>query len=497
MKNNFFLASSILVALISSSVLACTTIIVGDEVTSDGSRLVARSADSKAIKAQVFLIHPKRTNQKGMHSSKARDGANDFIYPLPKNSMRYTTIANSHTKLHGAVGYNELGVGISGTETIYAKDELLKIDPYNEKTGITEDDIPDVLLPRMKSAKEGVLLLGDIVENIGAGEGFGVVFIDKNEAWYFETGTAHHWIANKIPKNKFFVSANQGRLQDYEPNNPNFLSSKGLVELAIKHGAYDPKNDGKFNFTKAYTRDDDRDKTYNYPRVWWVQKMFNPSLKQDIEKGANFPVYLEPEKKLSVKDLKNAMRSHYDGTKFDPYVNQNTNDDIYRTISVFRTYESHIMQVRAWLPMEIGRVTYVALGMADLSVYLPYYYGLDGFIDGYDKGSYECDDESIYWVYRKLQTLVMSDYNKYAPIVKEAYKKFETSLDEKQAKMEKEFVKLYKSDKKKAKALLNKFSQQAMQDAKNLTLDLTNQIFTLLTQDTDTKWKQLNKNKKD
>lgn len=497
MKKKFFLAGLVCLAFIGSSVLACTTILVGEEASNDGSLLAARSADSKAVKAQVFLIHPKQTGQTGFHSSKAHDGANDFKYPLPENSMRYTTVANSHTKLHGAVGYNEAGVGLSGTETIYAKDELLKIDPYNEETGITEDDIPDVLLPRIKSAKEGVLLLGDIVEKIGAGEGFGVIFIDKDEIWYFETGTGHHWIANKQPKDKYFASGNQGRLQDYDPNNKNFLASKGLVEFAIKNGTYNPKKDGKFNFTKAFTRDDDRDITYNYPRVWWIQKMFSPSLKQDITKGSEFPVYLKPDKKLSVKDLKDAMRSHYDGTKHDPYVNQNTKDDIYRVISVFRTYESHVMQVRPWLPMEIGRVTYVALGMADLSVYLPYYYGLDGFIDGYDKGSYQADDESIYWVYRKLQTLVMMDYNKYAPIVKEAYKNFEDSLDIRQEKMEKEYVNLYKTDKNKANKLLNDFSKQAMMDAKLLTMDLTNKIFTLLTEDTDAKWKQLNRNKKD
>nr|WP_172486311.1 C69 family dipeptidase [Campylobacter ureolyticus] len=492
-----FLTSSILVALLSTSALACTTILVGEKVSKDGSTLVARSADSKAIKAQVFLIHPETKNQTGFHSSKAHDGANDFKYPLPENGMRYTTIANSHTKLHGAVGYNDAGVGLSGTETIYAKDELLKIDPYNEETGITEDDIPDVILPRMKSAKEGVLLLGEIVETIGAGEGFGVVFIDENETWYFETGTGHHWIANKLPKDKYFATANQGRLQTYEENNPNYLASKGLIDFAIKNGTYDPKKDGKFNFTKAYTRDDERDTTYNYPRVWWVQKMFNPSMKQKVEDGSNYKVFLEPEKKLSVEDLKAAMRSHYDGTKYDPYVNQNTQDDIYRTISVFRTYESHIMQVRPWLPTEIGRVTYVALGMADLSVYLPYYYGLDGFIDGYDKGSYESDDESIYWVYRKLQTLVMTDYNKYSPVVKEAYKKFEADLNKKQAKFEKEYVELYKKDQAKANKLLNEFSKNTMTEAKELTQKLTNEIFTMLTKDTDAKWKQLNKNKKD
>ena len=497
MKSKFLASAAVIGTLFCGSALACTTILVGNEASNDGSLLIARSADSKAIKAQLFLIHPKKTNQSGIYSSKAHDGASDFTYPLPKDSMRYTTIANSHTKLHGAVGYNEAGVGISGTETIYAKDELLKIDPYNEATGITEDDIPDVILPRMKSAKEGVKLLGQIVESTGAGEGFGVVFVDKDEIWYFETGTGHQWMAVKLPKDEYFVSGNQGRLQNYKENDPNFMGSKNLINFAKEHGAYDPSKDGEFHFGKAYTRNDERDVTYNYPRVFWVQQMFNPSFKQDIADGPNFPVFMKPEKKLSVNDLKTALRAHYDGTKYDPYVSKDEESGIYRAISVFRTYESHVMQVRPWLPQEIGRVTYVALGMSDLSVYLPYYYGLDGFIEGYDKGSYKADDESIYWTYRKLQTLVMMDYNKYAPIVKAAYKKFEDELAIKQAKFEDEYVKIYKKDKKKAHKLLNEFSLKTMKEAKALTQNLTNEIFTMLTDDTDTKLKSLNKNKKD
>ena len=104
--------------------------------------------------------------------------------------MRYTTVPNWKTQLHGAVGFNEAGVGISGTESIFARDDALKLDPYNEETGITEDDIHDVVLPRAKTAREGIEILGSIVETIGAGEGFGVVFVDQKEVWYFETGTA-------------------------------------------------------------------------------------------------------------------------------------------------------------------------------------------------------------------------------------------------------------------------------------------------------------------
>ena len=88
-----------------------------------------------------------------------------------------------------------------------------------------------MLLPRIKSAKEGVKLLGEIVETKGAGEGFGVVFVDANELWYFETGTGHKWIASKIPQDEYFVTANQGRLHAYKENDPNFMGAKMLSNL--------------------------------------------------------------------------------------------------------------------------------------------------------------------------------------------------------------------------------------------------------------------------
>ena len=160
---------------LSASALACTTVVVGEGATADGSFLVARAADSSALKAQHFVIHPAKKNQSGMYRTKDHDGATNFEYPLPKESMRYTTVPNWKTQLHGAVGFNEAGVGISGTESIFARDDALKLDPYNEETGITEDDIHDVVLPRAKTAREGIEILGSIVETIGAGEGFGVV----------------------------------------------------------------------------------------------------------------------------------------------------------------------------------------------------------------------------------------------------------------------------------------------------------------------------------
>ncbi len=82
------------------------------------------------------------------------------------------------------------------------------------------------------TAQEGVALLGHIIETQGTAEGFGVAFVDKDGIWYLETGSGHHWMAAKIPADKYFVSANQGRLVDYVANHPDFMASAGLVDFA-------------------------------------------------------------------------------------------------------------------------------------------------------------------------------------------------------------------------------------------------------------------------
>ena len=457
-------------ALACGSALACTTVVVGSGATADGSILIARAADSSALKAQHLVIHPATKGVKGMYRTADHHGANNFEYPLPENGMRYTTVPNWKTQVHGATGFNEAGVGFSGTESIFARDDALKIDPYNEATGITEDDIPEVLLPRVKTAREGVELLGRIVETIGAGEGFGVVLMDEKEVWYFETGTGHQWLAQRTPKDKYFASGNQGRLQQYDPKSPDFLASKTLVEWATKNGFYDPKKDGEFNFSKAYTRDDARDRDYNDPRVWQVQKILTPSLNQKVTDGRSFPVWATPDSKVTVEDLKTILRNHYESGELashDPYTNGLKGDaEPYRPISVFRTYESHVMQVRPWLPKAIGEVTYLAMGMADLSVYVPIYSG-------------------------------MSAYPKLAPIVTKAYADFEKGLAKRQAAFEAEYVKTVKTDPKKAQADLDHFSIQAMADAEALTEDLLNQVFTVRTEDIQKANFFANRSKKD
>ncbi|MGC7976311.1 C69 family dipeptidase, partial [Salmonella enterica] len=212
-------------------VIACTTLLVGNQASADGSFIIARNEDGSANNAKHKVIHPVAFHQQGEYKAHR----NNFSWPLPETAMRYTAIHDFDTNDNamGEAGFNSAGVGMSATETIYNGRAALAADPYVTKTGITEDAIESVILPVAQSARQGAKLLGDIIEQKGAGEGFGVAFIDSKEIWYLETGSGHQWLAVRLPADSYFVSANQGRLRYYDPNdNANYMASPTLVSFA-------------------------------------------------------------------------------------------------------------------------------------------------------------------------------------------------------------------------------------------------------------------------
>lgn len=478
------LVASMVAAVVSGQSLACTTILVGNQATQDGSYIVARNEDYNANNAKHFIFHSATHKDKSVFHS----NGNKFSYPNPENGLQYTSLSDfdTHNKSMGEAGFNSAGVGMSATETIYNGEKVLAIDPYVTETGINEDSIENVILPRIHSAQEGVELLGKIIETQGAAEGFGVAFVDHSGIWYLETGSGHQWMAQKIPANKYFVSANQGRLTTYKPNNDNYMASPTLISFAEKH-QLGKLMDGEFNFHKAYSQDVKNDQTYNYPRVWTLQHMFTHDLKTKISQGQDFPVFLKPTEKLTVQDVEKALRNHYQGTKHDPYTNQNPKE-AYRPISVFRTQESHVLQVRPKLPNAIGEVEYVSWGMTALGAYIPFYQGMSKVPSGYDIGTDQADSHSIAWKLRKVQTLAMTDWNAFSPIVQKAYRQFENQTANEQQKMEQKYLSIYRKEPKQAQMLIDQFEQKTTDNLIALTENLTNQLFTKMTHNIDMKY---------
>ena len=467
--------------------LACTTIIAGKKATTNGAIIVARNSDSgKAVNSKHLIVHQSRIN---LPDAVFRSNSNDFSYPLTEVSLRYLGLPYwyAHNESMEQVVCNNYGVALSSTETITNSDEVLKVDPYVKKTGITEDSIASVIIQRVKTAREGIELLGHIVSTKGAGEGFGVAIADKNEVWYLETASGHHWAAVKVPDEAYFVSANQGRIQDLDPHDKaNYLLSHGLIEFAEENKLYNPKTDRKFNFRKAFARIIPGDVQYNYLRIYTVIRKFNPEFTADFKKG-EFPTFLKPAKLISKNDVASALRNHYEGTDNDPYTLENP-EEPYRPIAVLRQSNSHITETRSNAAPGIDVVQYISLGMNALGVYIPFYSGIRQVPSPYLLGADKASDDSAFWVYRKLQVLAMRNFKAYAPIIQKEYFVFEENLAARQAQMEEKYNELYKTDPIAALTLLQRFSDQTIEEALTLTKNLTNTVFTLETEAMDKKY---------
>ena len=455
----------------------CTTIIIGQEQTADGSMIVARSEDWDAMEAKNYEIFEDTDN--GPREFVAKDSP--FRCELPEKALGYSALSPYNLHGHwGSAGFNTAGVGMSATESIFSSDEVLKHDPLVEN-GVAENSVFNITLPYVHTAREGVERLGMLIEKYGIAEGFGIGFVDSKEIWYLETACGHRWLACRMPKDQYFVTGNQSRFRTYDPNDKeNYLASADLIEFAEKHGLYNPAQ-GSFDFHEAYARDIKLDTTYNYPRVWGLQQFFSPEIKNDVTKNT-FPVFAKAAHKVTLTELRTAFRFHYDNTEHDPYLNSNPKEP-YRPVSIFRTTQTHLLQVRPELPQAIGCVNYVAMGMADLGVFLPLYQGITSYPEAYTKGNGESSDDSAYWKFRKIMVLGMTNYNKYAPVIKEAYAKFEAETDQRQREMEEEYLRIYKTQPLHAQDLLQAFSDKILNSALDLADRLQEKLFTLMTQD--------------
>lgn len=451
-------------------------------MTADGSMIYGRSDDSNAVKATKLAYYGD--SDEGPEEFVALDSP--FRLKLPRKRAGFSALERANLPYHwGEAGFNSFGVGMSGTETIFSSEKVLAADPYVED-GIGENSVLQIVLPYVSSAREGVERLGALIEEKGSAEGFGVAFLDQREVWYLENAGGHRYLAQKMPDDFYFVSGNQSRYRKYDPEDrDNFLASKDLIEFASANGLYDPAK-GEFDFHEAYSLESENDKTYNYPRVWGLQKMFTPSVKTDVRKN-EFPVFQKADRPLTISDIREAFRFHYDGTSHDPYLHSNPKEP-YRPVSIFRTINTHILQVRPSLPKEIGCLDYMAEGMADLSVFLPLYQGVRSYPYPYTVGTKRSDPVSAYWRFRKVSALGMVNYNAFAPVIKRAYANLEAENDRRQKEMEEEYLAICPTRPLAAHDMLQDFSDKILNHALEVTDALIEELFTLLTKDVQEKY---------
>lgn len=388
---------------------ACTTVLVGKKASIDGSVMVARNDDTfLPITPQKFVMQPAVS---GRHEELAST-QNGFKAPLPENGYRFQATPNVDVPSEGIYdesGFNEKNIAMSATESVYANEKVLAYDPLIAD-GMAEDTMQTMVLPFINSAKEGVSYLGNLIAKYGSPEGNGVIFADKDDIWYMEIVTGHHWVASRIPDDAYVIAANQVGQEQIDFSDPdNFMWSDGIREFVDEHHL-NPDKEG-WNFRHIFGTDTEKDRHYNTPRVWYGQRYLNHEIDQDPE-SSNLPFIRRSSRLISVEDIQYIESSHYNETPFDPLGKGSDAEKArYRAISLNRTQQSHILQVRNDVPAELSAIMWISIGISAFTPYLPFYANATDTDPSFSNTSMTYNVKDAYWMYRTVSMLTESHYS--------------------------------------------------------------------------------------
>ena len=394
------------------AVSACTGFIIGKDLTTDGSTLYGRTEDLEPNHNKNFVVRERKYNKAG---DKFVDETNGFSFDLPTVSYKYTAVPDVTPEqgVFDEAGFNEEGVSISATVSASANDDIQKVDPY-VKDGIAESALTSVVLPHVKTAKEGVELLAKIVREKGAAEGNIVTIADKTGVWYMEILSGHQYAAIKFPDDKYAVFPNTFFLGSVDKNDTeNTILSADLEKIAQDAGTYKEIN-GSFHVAQSYNpplAEADRS------RVWSGIKALDPNADVQYD-DEYFELMHSTSDKLSLRDAMNLQRNRLEGTDFKPQDQMELDgkgipdktkaDPVYKyPISNPNVMEAHIFQLKDNLPANTGGgILWLAMGSPRNAPYLPYYGNISNTSQPYQEMSTAYNENSWYWTVSRINDLV-------------------------------------------------------------------------------------------
>ncbi len=394
------------------AVSACTGFIIGKDLTTDGSTLYGRTEDLEPNHNKNFVVRERKYNKAG---DKFVDETNGFSFDLPAVSYKYTAVPDVTPEqgVFDEAGFNEEGVSISATVSASANDDIQKVDPY-VKDGIAESALTSVVLPHVKTAKEGVELLAKIVREKGAAEGNIVTIADKTGVWYMEILSGHQYAAIKFPDDKYAVFPNTFFLGSVDKNDTeNTILSADLEKIARDAGTYKEIN-GSFHVAQSYNpplAEADRS------RVWSGIKALDPNADVQYD-DEYFELMHSTSDKLSLRDAMNLQRNRLEGTDFKPQDQMELDgkgipdktkaDPVYKyPISNPNVMEAHIFQLKENLPASTGGgILWLAMGSPRNAPYLPYYGNISNTSQPYQEMSTAYNENSWYWTVSRINDLV-------------------------------------------------------------------------------------------
>lgn len=453
--------------------LECFLIMAGKDTTSEGSVLLAHNNDLNGKEASLIEKYPRVKYKTGEYVH----FPTGLKIPQVNKTFEWMVLRIYKGFSEGdAVAVNEFQVAIAGGLILGddRNEKAVEADPLIKK-GLT-GGVRYIALQRTKTARECVELIGSLYTKYGVAYPSGVGIADPDEIWYIESGGGRCWAAIRIPDDTVWVQANGFRIGEIDcEDKGNFLSSPDLKKFAMRKGLWNPSK-GKFHFARAFgqKKRTPANQFYNSRRVWRGIGLLAPEMKLDPDLH-ELPLFIKPEEKIDLKKIFKILRDHYEGTEYDIYAENGTNHKE-RAIAVHRSVHTNVLQLRGWMPNDIGAVLWAGVGPTPFAIYVPYYFGINEISKPFATAGKEYSSESAFWTFRSLSDLITPRFNELAGKVIVEWEKFENDELKMQSEVEKKAVALFNKNKKEAKIWLTYYSShlglRSLEKAKNMLKDL-------------------------
>lgn len=390
----------------------CTSILCGKNATDKGVVMIARNEDYPQNNWNKYI----RRRETAPYSKQDLIWTlgNGLRVPAPKTWYSYYSVPDAQGQEEGvcsvgdhffyeACGINEVNVAVSATNSLQMNDKAAQADPTVD-CGLEESVITTLILPQAKNARQAAALLGGYVTEYGATEADGILLADQNEAWYLEIGSGHHWIAVRVPDDKYLVVANSMRIHHVDlTDTKHVICSEGLYDFVCEKGLLERPDEKDFDFASAFgqqgaSEDGKIEPYYNIDRLWLAQRILTPSHRQEIRKEV-YPMFLKPDSPVTPDKIMEVLRATYAGTEL-------AGKNATRPIGVVRTTESHILVLDSSMPGRLKGMAWQAIGSPLFSVYVPFYAVIDAIPEAYACGdSTHYEEHSVYWAWKTLFAL--------------------------------------------------------------------------------------------
>jgi dipeptidase len=505
MNNKYILAFAIVFFTFTGLAISCTSYLVTPGASVDGSSMISYAADSHIRYGELYYL-PGGPQPEGSYFQAYYRGSHRPLDKIPHPPYTYTVIGFM----------NEKQVAI-GETTFGGRPELA-----DTTGGIDYGSLMFVSMQRSATARDAIRNIAELVEThgyYGPGESFSIA--DPNEVWimeligkgtdwqfnrrnreYFNADKGAVWVAKRIPDGYISAHANHARIMTFpledkvtsiNCRNLDLIHSPDIrvvyahdvISFAKRKGYYDGA-DADFSFSDAYAPIDFGAARFCEARVWSMFKEVNQGMERYMDYamgydlGNRMPLYIKPERKLSVRDLISFKRDYLQGTDYDmsqdigagpwgkPYrwrpLTWELDGKTYvheRTTATQQTAFSYIAQLRSGYPDPVGGILWFGVDDTNSTVYVPMYAGMLAVPHSYSVGNghiLEYSADAAFWVFNKVAHFAYLRYSLILPDIRKVQSELENRFMEFVPAIDIAATELYKKNPQLAREFVTDFS---------------------------------------